>query len=136
MMERKEEAKKWLEFAEEDLKASAEMERLGFRRIATNLLQQSAEKSLKGVIIFLGLENKLKRLKTHNIGQLVDVLIESGIYLDENIIKSVSLTRYAFTTRYPDDYVPVSKEEYEEAYEIALKVYEWAKGIIEGSALE
>jgi len=41
------------------------------------------------------------------------------------------LTDYAFSTRYPDDYVPVSKEEYEEAYEIAKRVLEWAKEIVQ-----
>ena len=41
------------------------------------------------------------------------------------------MTRYAFEVRYPDDYRPVSEEGYEEAYEVAVRVYEWAKGIVE-----
>ncbi len=35
-------------------------------------------------------------------------------------------------TRHPNDHVPVSPEEYREAYGIAIKVYEWGKGIVEG----
>ncbi len=67
---------------------------------------------------------------------MLNVLKKSDISLPEEILKATDLTRYAFEVRYPYPYVPVSREEYEEAYDIALKVYEWAKGIIEGTALE
>ena len=59
-------------------------------------------------------------------------MLERGNISVPDFIKDArSLTRYAFTTRYPDDYIPVSLEEYEEAYEIAVRVYKWAKGIVE-----
>ena len=130
-MRRKEDARRWLQFTKEDLEAATVMEEKGYRRIAVFLLQQSAEKSLKAVVIILGLEGKVGKFKTHDIGHLVDVLIEEDVPMPPDVLNSPSLTRYAFTTRYPDDYIPVSLEEYEEAYEIAVKVYEWAKGIVE-----
>ena len=129
-MRRKEDARRWLQFAKEDLEAAAVMEEKGYRRIAVFLLQQSAEKSLKAVVIILGLEGKVKKFKTHDIEHLVDVLIEKDVPMPPDVLNSPSLTRYAFTTRYPDDYIPVSLEEYEEAYEVAVRVYEWAKEIV------
>ena len=126
-------AKRWLEFALKDkTMADAGYER-GEYDLAAYHLQQLVEKSLKAIIIFHGIVVPLHRFKTHIIGDLLDILEENGIEVPSFVKKATSLTRYAFEVRYPDDYVPVSVEEYEEAYEIALNVCEWAKGIIEGS---
>ena len=59
------------------------------------------------------------------------ILERNGTQIPGSISRAVDLTRYAFEVRYPDDYRPVSEEEYEEAYEVAVRVYEWAKGIVE-----
>ena len=115
--------KKWLDFALHDLRWAV---------IHASLPQQTIEKSLKAVIVSKGIVPP----KTHNIKALYGEINKLGIEIPKYIEHAVDLTPYAFTTRYPDDYIPVSKGEYEEAYEIALKVYEWAKGIIESSALE
>ena len=127
----KKEAEQWLKFAYDDIEAAEILISADKLDLAAYHLQQAVEKSLKAIFVFKGLVVP----KTHNIGILLDILKEFYEFPDY-VEKSSNLTDYAFTTRYPDDYVPVSKDEYEEAYEIALKVYEWAKGIIEGSALE
>ncbi len=117
-----ERAKQWLEFALDDLEMAEILKREGKLKGAMYHIQQSYGKS--------------KAFKTHHIDRLIKILKDNGLNIPEFLYKAEDLTIYAFTTRYPDDYVPVSADKYEEAYDIALKVYEWAKGIIEGTALE
>ncbi len=128
-MKRKEDALRWLEFAEGDIdvaEAAAERKRHNY---ALYHLQQAVEKSLKAVIIY-SVGEKVN-LRTHSIEKLVSILEEHGIEVPEIVRRSVYLTDYAFTTRYPDDYFPVSEQDYEKAYGIAMEVYEWAKDIVE-----
>ena len=124
----RERAKEWLRFSLDDLEVSREAAKLGKYNIAAYHLQQAVEKSIKGVIVFIG---KRKNLRTHDISVLVKMLLEEGVDVPVEVLDAQDLTEYASTTRYPDDYVPVSLEEYEEAYEVAVRVYEWARGIVE-----
>ena len=128
-------AKDWLIFAHKDIIRAKQLSLLEDYEGAAFHLQQSTEKSLKALIVFIGIELPSKKFRTHNISFLINILREH-LGIPEYVEYAASFTRYAFEVRYPDDYVPVSKDEYEEAYEIALKVYEWAKGIIESSSLE
>ena len=128
----REKAKKWLEFAGMDIKRAERGAEFDDWEDALDHLQQAVEKSLKALLVLKNSEIP----RTHRIDVLLKVLKDLGFKIEQDILSAQILTQYIFTTRYPDDYVPVSKEEYEEAYEIALKVYKWAKGIIEGSALE
>ena len=126
----KEDALRWLEFAEGDLdvaEGAAERKRYNY---ALYHLQQAVEKSLKAVIIYSVGEKA--NIRTHSIEKLILVLEDYGLDVPPSIRRSTYLTDYAFTTRYPDDYLPVSRQDYEDAYKIAVKVYEWAKGIVEG----
>lgn len=82
--------------------------------------QQSAEKSMKSLIIHLG----LKPHKTHSARVLIDEL-KKRIPVPEAILYVIELDDYAVTTRYPDDYREVSEEEYKEAIEIAENVFNW-----------
>ncbi len=124
----RERAKEWLRFSLDDLEVSREAAKLGKYNIAAYHLQQAVEKSIKRVIVFIG---KRKNLRTHDISVLVKMLLEEGVDVPVEVLDAQDLTEYASTTRYPDDYVPVSLEEYEEAYEVAVRVYEWARGIVE-----
>ena len=128
------EAKEWLDFALKDIKAAELLGSEGEYDLANYHLQQAAEKSIKAILVLYDLKGK--GFKSHNITKLLSLLVNANFNIPDFILNAENLSRYAFTTRYPDDYVPVSKEEYEEAYGIALKVYKWVKGIIEGSALE
>ncbi len=124
-------ARIWLEFAERDLERAKVMYSLGDYDDAAYHLQQAVEKSLKSVMVYFGITPNVPKFKIHNIENLISVLEEGGINVPDWMYDAVLLTRYAFTTRYPDDYVPVSEEEYMEAYDIALKVYEWARGVVQ-----
>jgi HEPN domain-containing protein len=42
------------------------------------------------------------------------------------------LTQYAFETRYPGAFEPVTEEDYQEAVQVAEVVVEWAESVING----
>jgi len=88
--------------------------------------QQAVEKSLKAILIKLNQSFP----KTHSIGILLKLIEEAGVEIPENINKAKLLTAYAVDSRYPGDYEPVSKEEYEEALKIAEDVFKWLDNII------
>lgn len=88
--------------------------------------QQAVEKSLKAILIKL---NKAFP-KTHSIGILLKLIEEAGVEIPENINQTKLLTVYAVDARYPGDYEPVSKEEYNEALKIAEDVFKWLDNII------
>ena len=113
----------------DDLQAAEVLQEAEMYTLAAYHLQQAVEKSLKAVVVYkLGYLSR--EYKTHNISVLIEFLRKEGIELPDYVQKSEYLTDFAFTTRYPDDYVPVSKTEYEEAYQIAKKVLKWAQTVI------
>ena len=133
---KRDEAKDWIKFAFKDLKVAKASADIGEFELALYHLQQCVEKSLKALIVFYDIGVNIQKFRTHNIENLLEILVGARIDLPDYAIKSKKLTIYAFTTRYPDFFMTSSRKEYEETYEMALKVYKWAKGIIEGSALE
>jgi HEPN domain-containing protein len=88
--------------------------------------QQAAEKALKAVCIFKGLDFP----KTHSIVRLLDLIVSSGIEIPESIASAEVLTQYAVQTRYPGPVEEITKEEYQEAVAIASKVVFWADSLI------
>lgn len=89
-------------------------------------LQQSVEKSLKALLLY----KEIPFPKTHSIATLITLLKEQSIDLPEFILDSAQLTKYAVNTRYPDDYIEVTKEDYLKAVEIAENIYNWVEGQI------
>jgi len=88
--------------------------------------QQAVKKSLKAILIKLNQSFP----KTHSIGILLKLIEEAGVEIPKNINQAKLLTAYAVDSRYPGDYEPVSKEEYEEALKIAEDVFKWLDNII------
>ena len=117
----------WMRFAQSDLAVckggrgpDVLLETLCFHA------QQAVEKSFKAVL----LKNGIEFPKTHNLRTLFDLLpdhIETG----PEIEKTVALTDYAVSIRYPGDYETISEEEYEDATVSAEIVVKWAKGLLE-----
>jgi HEPN domain-containing protein len=90
------------------------------------------EKSLKGLLIYYGIEPKF----THNIGILLNEL-EKFIEIAENIKEAMNVTNYAVQTRYPGEYDDITKEEYENAVKIAKDCLNWVgKKIKENEEIE
>ena len=88
-------------------------------------LQQSAEKALKSLLIYHGIEPAF----THNIEVLIDEL-EKFMEVPKQIKKTIELTTYAVFTRYPGEYDDITKEEYEKSIKIAQECIDWVEGRI------
>lgn len=89
--------------------------------------QQSVEKAIKAVLVFLG----IRFPKTHNIGVLLD-LLPAGIPQDAVLEEAASLTEYAVSSRYPGEAEDVTKEELAAAIGIVERVLAWASEIVVG----
>jgi HEPN domain-containing protein len=112
-------AKSDLELARVDLPESVLLETLCYHA------QQAAEKALKAVLVFYGVNIP----RTHNVGALIDLAAE---YTDisEAIRDAAILTDYAVSSRYPSFVEAVEREDYETALELADRVFDWAMQII------
>jgi len=96
----KQETKKWIEKARDDLKKAKDNFRIGHYDLASFLCQQAVEKSLKAVLI----ERKNEFPKIHDLVRL-GKLVE----LDEKFAdKLKELTLIYIYTRYPD--IPEEKD--------------------------
>jgi len=88
-------------------------------------VQQAVEKSLKGLLIYYGVEPEF----THNIEILLNEL-EKFTVIPEDIKQAMKLTIYAVQTRYPGEYDEITKEEYTKSIEIAKDCLDWVKNKI------
>jgi len=90
--------------------------------------EQAVEKSLKALLVSIDVSFP----RTHSIGHLIELIEAHNVKIPDDIKDSISLTDYAVQTRYPGDFEPVDEQEYQEALEIATKVFEWVRKIIDG----
>lgn len=115
-------------------RARSNLERAKMGKVSPGILyedlcfdaQQAVEKSLKAILVKLNQPFP----KTHSIGILLKLIEEAGIEIPQNINQAKLLTAYAVDARYPGNYEPVSKEEYNEALKIAEDVFKWLDNII------
>ncbi|MDR0823056.1 MAG: HEPN domain-containing protein [Endomicrobium sp.] len=87
--------------------------------------QQAVEKSLKALLIFYNVDLK----KTHNLITLIKELSEY-IEISDKIKECAILNDYAVQTRYPGDYTSITKEEYDNAVQIAQNCVKWVRSTI------
>ena len=85
--------------------------------------QQTVEKSLKGLLIHIDIGFP----RTHSITRLIELIEEAGITVPEYVKDAITLTVYAVDARYPSNQESVEENEYQEAVEIAEKVYDWVE---------
>jgi len=84
--------------------------------------QQAAEKALKALLIYHGIEPKM----THNLYILLGEL-EKIVSIDNEIRPVLKLYNFAVLTRYPGEYLKVEKEEYERSIAIAENCLRWVE---------
>jgi HEPN domain-containing protein len=89
---------------------------------------QAAEKALKAICIYHGLEFP----KTHSLVRLMDILEEGGITVPSQVKSTDVLTQYAVQTRYPGLAEEITQEEYLEARRLARLVVLWADALLSG----
>lgn len=87
------------------------------------LAQQAAEKAIKAVYVYRGLEPP----RIHEISVLL-----SGIDdVPDHVAHAVDLSEYIVSTRYPGDVPDATAADRDEAVELARAVVAWATSIIE-----
>lgn len=122
-------AKKWLQYAFDDLSWTEANLKEGVWYGACFTAQQTVEKSLKAYLINNG--SVLK--KVHDLG----ALLEECIKLDDSfsVLKEhcVILTDYYAPSRYPDmgEFMDFTKEKAEEAYKFAKEITSFVKDKIQ-----
>ena len=94
--------------------------------------QQAAEKSIKAVLLFLGIQFRF----VHDIAELLTLLENHGVIPPEEIKAAAELTNYAVETRYPGPTEPVTEEEYKQAFQTAEAVFAWCETKIKKDAKE
>lgn len=115
----------WLKRARSNM-ARAKMGKLSEAILYEDLCfdcQQTVEKSLKGLLIHIGIGFP----RIHSITRLIELIEEAGITVPEYVKDAITLTVYAVDARYPSNQESVEENEYQEAVEIAEKVYDWVK---------
>ncbi|MFH0702423.1 MAG: HEPN domain-containing protein [bacterium] len=86
-------------------------------------LQQCAEKALKALLIYYGIEFP----KTHDLSELLKLLINrTTIVIPDKVKEAIKLTLYATITRYPN-WNKITKQKYKEALILAESVYNWVE---------
>lgn len=118
----------WLRHAKADLAlANSPLPRDGLYSTLCFHAQQAAEKSIKAVLIFRGVDFP----KVHSLTRLID-LLPADIQRTSFLVESVRLTVYTTVFRYPgesdDPDVPIDK--YQEAVHLAEMVFKWASELI------
>ncbi|MEN7981909.1 MAG: HEPN domain-containing protein [Nanoarchaeota archaeon] len=114
------EYKEWIEYAEKDLEGAKHSISGGYLEIGAFLLQQSAEKALKAVLI----KEQKKLVKTHNLLNL-----SKDINAPENIQNFCNELNPAYMfSRYPDTEGKLNlKEDINNLIKHAEEILEWVK---------
>ena len=121
-------AEDWLRYARADLAISrmtpdgdVMIELLCFHA------QQSAEKSIKAVLVSAGVAFE----RTHSLNALLATL-PAQVIVPAVISQAVYLNDYAVGFRYPSEREPTDLEELEDAIATAQAVYTWAENQVRG----
>jgi HEPN domain-containing protein len=115
------EARRWLRYAREDLAAASKFnsEEEEFARHVCWLAQQSAEKAIKAVLVFLQIDFPYR----HDLEALRN-LLPSGWTIKEADLDMPKLTEWAVEARYPGEWPEATWNEAENALELAHRILE------------
>jgi HEPN domain-containing protein len=111
---------KWLDRANEDLKAAGRLleDETSFVVTVAFHAQQAAEKYLKSFLV----EHQVPFPKTHDIGRLLDLIAPVDEELGNRLAEAAMLTDYGVDVRYPGDLPAPSIEEVQHAVELAKTI--------------
>ncbi len=90
--------------------------------------QQSTEKALKALLTWRGIAFR----RTHNVGELLSLLVDHGVEPPSHVKATDILTPFAVTFRYdvlPDDEPPVNQKQF---LRLAEGVCAWVKSAMAG----
>ena len=114
----------WMSHAKSDLRLArlAADDEFVRREQACFHAQQAAEKAIKGLLLYRGIEFPL----THDIEELLEIAEHAGLALPKDIADVSHLTPYAVETRYPGYWDEITEDDLEEAVRLAKMTVEWA----------
>lgn len=134
-MRRSEEAKRWLEQAEHDLKVARTVFEARIFSYTCFLAEQSAQKSLKAFLYFKG----ERHIWEHSVQKLAEKCASYDKEFEKFIEPGGVLDRFYLATRYPDAVAPpavpyklFNQEDAQKALEVAGGIFSLVKAIIEG----
>jgi HEPN domain-containing protein len=110
----------WLLKAEEDLNAARSLGTYGetFSSIVCFHSQQAAEKYLKAFLT----RHQVEFPKTHDIGELLDLITPVDAELSESLRDAIVLTNYGVDVRYPGEFPTVTIGDAQQAVRLAERV--------------
>ena len=121
----------WAKFAKRDLEIAQHLFEL-FRPMPIepicNHCQQSAEKMLKGFLIF----NRVEPPKTHKLRKLSDMCIEIKQDFYDFEHELATLTRYGVMPRYPNE-LQLEEHDAKIAISYAEKIVQYVNELLDGS---
>jgi HEPN domain-containing protein len=111
----------WLAKAEEDFRVSEHLlAEDGFHTAIGFHAQQAAEKYLKALLV----QHQIEFPKTHNLGELLDLIARIDADLAAHLKDAATLTPTAWTIGYPSDFPDMTEADTQEAHALAVKVRE------------
>jgi HEPN domain-containing protein len=112
--------RQWLLKAEEDFNAAKSLTTYGESFLSTVCFhsQQAAEKYLKAFLTY----HQVEFPKTHDIGELLDLIAPKDSKLSESLRDVIVLTNYGVDVRYPGDFPNVTGNDAQQAIQMAEKV--------------
>lgn len=119
-LERAQLARLWVDKAEGDYRTFQQLMKMdddGLIEAVCFHIEQCVEKYLKAWLVYLGIEFP----KTHDIGKIVE-LFPPGSNIPLSGPAQELLTDYAWMTRYPGNWEPLTRRQAEEATVLAVKV--------------
>lgn len=115
------EARRWLQYAHEDLSAAElilQHPTIAYRHVCW-LAQQSAEKSIKGALIFLQIDFR----RTHDLDVLLN-LLPAEFEVHSKFADLAELTEWAVESRYPGDWQEANEYDARNAFKQAQEIFE------------
>lgn len=79
--------------------------------------QQAAEKFLKALLV----RHQIEFPKTHNLGELLDLIAATDAALADSLRNVTALNPYGVDTRYPGDFLELTPADAKEAVELASR---------------
>jgi HEPN domain-containing protein len=112
--------RQWSLKAEEDINAAKSLLTYGETFLSTVCFhaQQGAEKYLKAFLTY----HQIEFPKTHDIGELLDLIAPLNHRLSESLRDVIVLTHYGVAAHYPGDLPKISSSDAQQAIQLAEKV--------------
>ena len=134
------EYKEWLRYAQMDFNSAEYLSRMPYEPLPLEIIcyhcQQSAEKAVKALIVYLGSRGGTPKIHSISflLNQIKDILKdEYNVIISEDLYDAADmLTPYGIAPRYPSD-MEIDYNDMTEALRYAELIVDWVKQLLEES---